>query len=102
MLVMGWFVYYTHQQTNAQYERERLEALERQRVARGGYKDVTSGKVCYSEPQELTDIVREALKDRKPLPTSSGEENATPKTKDEEEATKTKEEEEAAKTRSSN
>ncbi|XP_035911908.1 protein tumorous imaginal discs, mitochondrial isoform X1 [Anopheles stephensi] len=42
LLVMGWFVYYTHQQTNAQYERERLEALERQRVARGGYKDVTS------------------------------------------------------------
>lgn len=41
LLVMGWFVYYTHQQTNAQFERDRLEALERQRVARGGYKDVT-------------------------------------------------------------
>uniref|UniRef100_A0A182X3I6 Uncharacterized protein n=1 Tax=Anopheles quadriannulatus TaxID=34691 RepID=A0A182X3I6_ANOQN len=49
------------------------------------------GKVCYAEPQELTDIVREALKDRKPLPTSSAEEPAaTPKTKEEEEAAKTR------------
>uniref|UniRef100_A0A182KCR9 Uncharacterized protein n=1 Tax=Anopheles christyi TaxID=43041 RepID=A0A182KCR9_9DIPT len=51
---------------------------------------ITGGKVCYAEPQELTDIVREALKDRKPLPTASGEETATPKTKDEEEAAKTR------------
>ncbi|XP_049291523.1 protein tumorous imaginal discs, mitochondrial isoform X1 [Anopheles funestus] len=42
LFVMGWFVYYTHNQTNAQFERERLAILERQRMARGGHKDVTS------------------------------------------------------------
>uniref|UniRef100_A0A182WIP0 DnaJ homolog l(2)tid, mitochondrial n=1 Tax=Anopheles minimus TaxID=112268 RepID=A0A182WIP0_9DIPT len=48
------------------------------------------GKVSYAEPQELTDIVREALRDRKPLPTASVEEKATPKTKEEEEAAKSR------------
>uniref|UniRef100_A0AAG5D8Z6 DnaJ homolog l(2)tid, mitochondrial n=1 Tax=Anopheles atroparvus TaxID=41427 RepID=A0AAG5D8Z6_ANOAO len=48
------------------------------------------GKVCYAEPQELTDIVREAIKDRKPLPTSSASESDTPKSKEESEAAKTR------------
>ncbi|XP_052898656.1 protein tumorous imaginal discs, mitochondrial isoform X2 [Anopheles moucheti] len=48
------------------------------------------GKVSYAEPQELTDIVREALKDRKPLPTTSLDEKDTPNTKKEEEAAQTR------------
>ncbi|XP_055534639.1 protein tumorous imaginal discs, mitochondrial-like isoform X2 [Wyeomyia smithii] len=32
------------------------------------------GKVCYAEPQDLTDIVREAIKERKTLPTKTGDE----------------------------
>ncbi|XP_053677461.1 protein tumorous imaginal discs, mitochondrial-like [Anopheles nili] len=35
LFVMGWFVYYSHVQMNAQYERDRDAALERQRMARG-------------------------------------------------------------------
>uniref|UniRef100_A0A182MX04 DnaJ homolog l(2)tid, mitochondrial n=1 Tax=Anopheles culicifacies TaxID=139723 RepID=A0A182MX04_9DIPT len=42
LLVIGWFVYYTNNQRNAQFEHERLAALERQRVARGISKNVTS------------------------------------------------------------
>lgn len=33
-------------------------------------------KVCYAEPQDLTDIVREAIKERKTLPSSKAEETA--------------------------
>lgn len=32
------------------------------------------GKVCYAEPQDLTDIVREAIKERKNLPPKSEDE----------------------------
>ncbi|XP_053689859.1 protein tumorous imaginal discs, mitochondrial-like isoform X2 [Sabethes cyaneus] len=32
------------------------------------------GKVCYAEPQDLTDIVREAIKERKTLPTKKEDE----------------------------
>lgn len=32
---------------------------------------IAGGKVCYAEPQDLTDIVREAIKERKNLPPKS-------------------------------
>ncbi|XP_053664104.1 protein tumorous imaginal discs, mitochondrial [Anopheles marshallii] len=42
LLVAGWFVYYTNKQTDAQFERERLAALERKRIALGAFKDLNS------------------------------------------------------------
>uniref|UniRef100_A0A2M4CIG3 DnaJ homolog l(2)tid, mitochondrial n=1 Tax=Anopheles darlingi TaxID=43151 RepID=A0A2M4CIG3_ANODA len=57
------------------------------------------GKVCYAEPQELTDIVREALRDRTKLPgsTDTGQSSETSEAQE-----KPKTEEAATKSRSSN
>uniref|UniRef100_A0A182FI81 DnaJ homolog l(2)tid, mitochondrial n=1 Tax=Anopheles albimanus TaxID=7167 RepID=A0A182FI81_ANOAL len=58
------------------------------------------GKVCYAEPQELTDIVREALRDRTKLPGSTDTGQSSASSSEAQEKPKT--EEAATKTRSSN